>query len=195
MYYTSAITSIGLAIAATCVVLNFYYKKTKMPAWLRRLVLGKLASCIRIETKFNQKKRQLQTSDQVIANSSTIENESEPTQFGVTLKSINHRRRQSHEAPDSETDIKAENDMHTNGMSNGNLSRHCSSVKDKHGSKEQVSSEETVEEECEREWRTASRVIDRVVLVTGMVVAIITSGTIFLQAPRVRDALVGKDDL
>lgn len=194
MYYTSAITSIGLAIAATCVVLNFYYRKTKMPSWLRPLVLGKLASCIRLDTEFNQKKRQLQSSEQVIANPITIDNESE-TQFGVTLKSINHRRQHSHEVPEPETDIKVETDIQTNGMSNGNLRRHCSSVRAKSDPKEQVPNEETTEEDWEREWRTASRVLDRIVLVTGMVVAVITSGTIFLQAPRVRDMLMGKDSL
>ena len=51
-YYTVAIFEIGLAIAATCVVLNFYYSKTKMPGWMRTLLLRTLAPIFKVKMKY-----------------------------------------------------------------------------------------------------------------------------------------------
>ena len=46
-----AIFEIGLAIAATCIVLNFYYSKTKMQGWIKTVLLKTLAPLVRVKIR------------------------------------------------------------------------------------------------------------------------------------------------
>ena len=68
-YYTVAIFEIGLAIAATCLVLNFYYSKTKMPGWLKTILLRTLAPLVRVKVKRRRLsvKESLRSTDEVAA--------------------------------------------------------------------------------------------------------------------------------
>lgn len=188
MYYTSCIVSISLAILTTCIVLNFYYKTTAMPRWVQRLILGWLARIFGVKTRLH--KKQNDESLHTISNSRVVDNGGIDNNM-IILKSISTIGTQNNSIDVSEPgEEKVDACILSNGVTNEGIKKR--SVKSK---KEQASA--TTYKEFEpsvnnvEDWRTASRIIDRVCVVIGFVLAIATTVGIFLQAPRVRDFIFG----
>ncbi|KAK3748462.1 hypothetical protein QZH41_019110 [Actinostola sp. cb2023] len=50
-YYSSAIAEIGLALLATSIILNFHYRKTRMPTCLRTIIFSYLGPIVRLRNK------------------------------------------------------------------------------------------------------------------------------------------------
>ncbi|XP_068702267.1 uncharacterized protein [Montipora foliosa] len=53
MYYSVSIMEIGTALGATCIILNFHHRNTRMPKWFHKIVLEWIAKLVRyiIENK------------------------------------------------------------------------------------------------------------------------------------------------
>lgn len=208
-YYTVAIFEIGLAIAATCVVLNFYYSKTKMPGWMRTLLLRTLAPIFKVKMKyrsFSFKDNQL-PNDVVHAHEVGHNPAFESYNIGdgglgwggisdvfeqnqaLTLSSVNVA---SHEplrySPEEEEQV-MNPAVKLNGVSlRGNVSELNDKAANKDTAKTSENKEPTLQQliEWQEEWRTASRVLDRIIIVCSIAIGCISAAVIFFQAPRVR---------
>ncbi|XP_074621843.1 neuronal acetylcholine receptor subunit alpha-10-like isoform X2 [Acropora palmata] len=209
-YYTVAIFEIGLAIAATCVVLNFYYSKTKMPGWMRTLLLRTLAPIFKVKMKyrsFSFKDNQL-PNDVVHAHEVGHNPAFESYNIGdgglgwggisdvfeqnqdLTLSSVNVA---SHEplrySPEEEEEQVMSPALKLNGVSlRGNVSELNDKAANKDTAKTSENKEPTLQQliEWQEEWRTASRVLDRIIIVCSIAIGCISAAVIFFQAPRVR---------
>lgn len=181
MYYTACIVAISLAILSTCIVLNFYYKTTNMPRWVQRFILGWLAQILGIKTRINRK--QQEEFHPIISNTHT---NGDTDHNVVILRSVTTLGAQNNDANEDDDEKR---DNLTNGTADGEL-RNRRSTKSK---KVQTSQPNKVSKEDNTEdWRTASRVLDRMSAIIGFVLAVATTVGIFLQAPRVRDFISGK---
>lgn len=201
-----AIFEIGLAIAATCIVLNFYYSKTKMPGWIKTVLLKTLAPVVRVKIKarrFSAKESQRSTdmahAREVIYNPTfeTFNLSDGNVIFGgrtdafeqnqnVTVTSINVRK-------DSLT-CSADEEEHANHPStncNGVSIRRNPSKRGKETPRKETTPENKQPSwkqmiEWQDEWRAASQVLDRVIIISSVVIGCVSAAVIFLQAPRVR---------
>lgn len=187
MYYTACIIAISLAILATCIVLNFYYRQTKMPGWLRRILLGPLARffCIGARTAQDQNPDKQQSFTNLVTSG---ESDQEFSHNVVILKSITPMNSQQNNEIIGENDAKTEN--HNNGTANAVLKNRKNSQR-KNINKPKPTPVSAPFNDNEDDWRRASRVVDRVSMAIGLVMALSTTAGIFLQAPRVRDFILG----
>ena len=204
-----AIFEIGLAIAATCIVLNFYYSKTKMPGWIKTVLLKTLAPLVRVKIR----RRRLSIKDiqrstenghaQDVIHNPTFESFNnadlglgrdwvgdvfEQSQ-NVSITSVNFRK-DSISADDEEDSSRNINNVGKN--CNGITLTNKSTKRKENAYKKETTSE--IKEpswhqviEWQDEWRAASQVLDRVIIITSVFVGFVSAAVIFLQAPRVRD--------
>ena len=207
-YYTVAIFEIGLAIAATCVVLNFYYSKTKMPGWVKTFLLEKLAPVFKVKikarrfsTKESQRSIDATHAQDVVHNPAFdtfnlsdgglnwvgITDVFEQNQ-NVAITSVSMRK-------DSLSYSAEEEEQTNNSVSNLNgvsLRRNPSKRGEKTLNKETARKSETKEPtwqqmiEWQDEWRAASQVLDRIIIIFSILIGCVSAAVIFLQAPRVR---------
>ncbi|XP_068719748.1 neuronal acetylcholine receptor subunit alpha-3-like isoform X2 [Montipora capricornis] len=209
-YYTVAIFEIGLAIAATCVVLNFYYSKTKMPGWMRTLFLKTMAPVLRVNIrsrhfsfKDNQLPKEVLHAHEVTHNPAFdslnitdggrgwggITDVFEQSQ-SVTLTSVNASVKESlsydHATEEEQEESPA---LKLNGVSlRGKVSTLAEKTTSKNTTKTLEKKEPTLQQmiEWQDEWRAASQVLDRIIIVFSVIIGFISAAAIFLQAPRVR---------
>jgi len=207
-YYTVAIFEIGLAIAATCIVLNFYYCKTKMPGWIKTVLLKTLAPLVRVKIR----RRRLSI---IEGQRSTENGHAQDVIHNPTFESFNHAdlglgrdwvgdvfesqnvsitsvnlRKDSISADDEEDSSRNINNAGKN--CNGKTIRHVSTKRKENPYKKETTSEINEPSwqqviEWQDEWRAASQVLDRIIIITSVSVGCVSAAVIFLQAPRVRD--------
>ncbi|KAL9973526.1 hypothetical protein ACROYT_G019995 [Oculina patagonica] len=208
-YYTVAIFEIGMAIAATCIILNFYYSKTKMPGWIKTIFLKILAPVVRVKVRkrrFSMRESQRTTDAghaQDIIHNPTFENfnhadglawvgevfEQNPN---VSITSVNLRK-DSFTADDENDSSRSINNAGKN--CNGNAKRNISTKRKEKPSFNKETTSESNEPswqqmiEWQDEWRAASQVFDRVVIISSVLIGFVSAAVIFLQAPRVRKML------
>ena len=209
-YYTVAIFEIGLAIAATCVVLNFYYSQTKMPGWIKTILLETLAPIVRVKIRrrrFSIRESQRSTEAghaQDVIHNPTFEpfNHSEGglgvTWVGdvfeqdqnVSITSMNLRK---DSLSAGEEDDSSRNVNNCGKNCNG-IGKNSIKLKEKVANNKETTSkikdpswEQMIE--WQDEWRAASQVLDRVIIIFSVVIGCISAAVIFLQAPRVRQML------
>ncbi len=201
-----------MAIAATCIILNFYYSKTKMPGWIKTIFLKILAPVVRVKVRkrrFSMRESQRTTDAghaQDIIHNPTFENfnhadgglglawvgevfEQNPN---VSITSVNLRK-DSFTADDENDSNRSINNAgkNCNGIAKRNIST-------KHKDKPSFNKETTTDSnepswqqmiEWQDEWRAASQVFDRVVIISSVLIGFVSAAVIFLQAPRVRQML------
>jgi hypothetical protein len=187
-YYSSAIAEIGLALLATSIVLNFHYRKNKMPSWLRKSIFSLLGPIVNLKKTKTQDKflrRNTKRSDgnsndkehyvkgncelkslNLLQNDS-VSNECESRNECQCGKNLNNIR---------ETQILDDTD-HNAGQ------EHRSRVED-HNDRENIDSNVI-------EWQQAARILDRFILLLAITVSVCTFAAIFIQAPRVKAQLFG----
>lgn len=208
-YYTVAIFEIGLAIAATCIVLNFYYSKTKMPGWIKTVLLKTLAPLVRVKIRrrrLSKRESQRPTENghaQDVIHNPTFESFNhadlglgrdwvgdvfEQNQ-SVSITSVNLRK-DSISVNDDEDSSRNINNAGKN--CNGIALRNVSTKRKENTFKNETTSELTEPSwqqviEWQDEWRAASQVLDRVIIITSVFIGFVSAAVIFLQAPRVRE--------
>lgn len=197
-YYSSAILEIGLALFATCVILNFYYQRSVMPGWLKRLMFNILGPIVRIKyTPQTSKKTRRTSRKNLVEENFDLTSQSDASYSGpCELRKMNvvnetvcegngrcgedfqplpiQRMRDRTRSSTRETPI---------------LNDH---VVEKQQGKyvfEQVDSSREAEELLNNnmDWQMAAKILDRVVLILGILISVATFLAIFLQAPRVRE--------
>ncbi|XP_020629808.1 neuronal acetylcholine receptor subunit alpha-3-like [Orbicella faveolata] len=208
-YYTVAIFEIGLAIAATCIVLNFYYSKTKMPGWIKTVLLKTLAPLVRVKIR----RRRLSTREsqrptenghaQDVIHNPTFEPFSH-ADLGLSRDWVGDVFEQNQNVSITSVNLRKDSisvDEEENSSRNiNNAGKNCNGITLRNMStkrKENTYKKETTSEinepswqqviEWQDEWRAASQVLDRVIIITSVLVGCVSAAVIFLQAPRVRD--------
>ncbi|XP_048589493.1 neuronal acetylcholine receptor subunit alpha-3 isoform X2 [Nematostella vectensis] len=183
VYYTVTISAIGLGLAATCIVINFYYKKTEMPQWMKVLMLGALADILRVERTYLYYAQKQKISSQINMDSSFLDKIMDGTENSCPDELLSN--------VDDQEDISDERESIQ--LENGVKHRRSPIVrlkfKKKAVKKQVVSSEAedtTQAKMWEEEWKTASRVVDRLSLCIGLLLGLCATASIFLQAPRIR---------
>lgn len=211
-YYTVAIFEIGLAIAATCLVLNFYYSKTKMPGWLKTILLKTLAPLVRVKVKRRQ--LSVKESQRSTDGGHALDTIHNPTfeafkhsdnglgltwvgdvfeqNSAVSVMSVNLRK---DSVADDEVDSK-QNINNCGKNCNGIAGKGNHSIKLKEKLVQDKGSTPEIKEpslhqmiEWQDEWRAASQVLDRLIIIFSVIIGCVSAAVIFLQAPRVRQML------
>lgn len=201
-YYSSAITEIGLALFATCVILNFYYQRSVMPRWLKRLMFNVLGPLVRIKyepigTRGKTKRKSRK--------GFIVEENCDLTQLSENSYSAPCEMRKM--SVINETKCEANGCCSDAGQPPSLIqrtrSRTQSSVREtpilndhvdhKQQGKyvfepvDEMHTEEMIRMNNHMDWQMAAKVLDRVVLILGILISFATFLAIFLQAPRVRE--------
>lgn len=197
-YYSTAITEIGLALFATCVILNFYYKEDVMPNWLKIFMFRVLGPMVRIKYKYKLSNEANKNS----RNHSLLEDNcelaeltgnhfSEPCKSGKKCTIDEARceengnsgscRENDRRLSTQRNRRRTQSSLPETPILNDHLSdNHSDKYTDEESFGIQTSSHL-------KDWQTAAKIIDRVVLFLGLLISIATFLAIFLQAPRVRE--------
>lgn len=203
MYYSVSIMEIGTALGATCIILNFHHRNTKMPSWFHKIVLEWLAKLVWYKPRY-------------LHCHFTSESEDETVQSKLQTNSGPERKRNDAFDLDRES-IEFEMDLYDESRGgrdqvplaqNGNLSLPANngtrkrSIRRKTQDTEIEASEvqfpETrfsfydvnKEEFYKKQWQDAARILDRFLLVASFVIGSISAMSIFLQSPRIRGLFI-----
>ncbi|XP_078370582.1 neuronal acetylcholine receptor subunit alpha-10-like isoform X2 [Oculina patagonica] len=204
-YYSSAITEIGLALFATCVILNFYYQRSTMPKWLKKLMFRILGPLVRIKyepagakSKTNRKSRKQQfiVEENCDLTQSPESSYSAPCEMR-RLDPINETKCEGngccgdviHRQPSliqrtrsrTQSSIR-ETPILDDHMENRQQGKYVFEPVD-----ELRDHEEMIRFNNHLDWQMAAKILDRVVLILGILISFATFLGIFLQAPRVRE--------
>ena len=210
MYYSVSIMEIGTALAATCIILNFHHRKTKMPNWFRKLVLVWLARLVRFKprcTYIKAKKRADRSSCEDSAAKAIKATNTTDLKLNDAYD-FDFERRDSLEFDTSliETNqghhvgVDELGTTHNGGMPSSSLARQRSLIKRSQGEKPSAHEMQIKdplyepfdyvrEDFMRKEWQDAARVLDRVLLVVSIVIGSVSAMAIFLQSPRIRQML------
>lgn len=201
MYYSVSIMEIGTALGATCIILNFHHRNTKMPGWFHKIVLEWLAKLVRYEPACNR----------LLLNAEAL---NESTQKIIQLNTTSDRKR--NDAFDLEREsIEYEMDLFEESRAgrdqvplaqNGNVpTNHVTrkrSVKRKPQDTETETTEVHIseakfpaydfskEEFYKKQWQDAARILDRFLLLASIVIGSVSAMSIFLQSPRIRGLFI-----
>ena len=211
MYYSVSIMEIGTALAATCIILNFHHRKTKMPNWFRKLVLVWLAKLVKFKPRciyISSKKR----SQRALSTDESAAKVNKPNKTTDLKRNdaydFEFERRESLEYDANLIEANQGHHLgrdqigvaHNGGVPASGLSRQRSIIKrsqieDPGALDMQINDPDYepfdyVREDFRRkEWQDAARVLDRVLLVVSIVIGSVSAMAIFLQSPRIREML------
>ena len=203
MYYSVSIMEIGTALGATCIILNFHHRNTKMPNWFHKIVLEWMAKLVWYKPRCVMSQ----------LNSGSVD---ENAQAILQVNSGSDRKR--NDAFDVDRDsIEFEMDLYEEPRGgreqvplaqNGNLSISTGHVTRKRSVKRKPQDNETEatevqisetrfpiydvskEEIYKKQWQDAARILDRFLLVASFVIGSISAMSIFLQSPRIRELFI-----
>ena len=190
-YYSSAIVEIGLALFATCVILNFYHRKSPMPGWLQKVMFRALGPIVFI--KYNPKKSQDTTRSR-----STISRKYSNEDIPLSRIKGHTRTRSVISEPSQASDsCNTAHDSPSQCTCRGIHSRiyETAPLKDKepilfnHPVTESENSEAGEMAKNSKDWQMAAHILDRVILVLAIFVSVVTFVALFVQAPRVRELI------
>ena len=199
-YYTVAIFEIGLAIAATCIVLNFHHRKTKMPRWMKVLMLEKLASVLMIDNKKLKWMKEEKLNDHEVGQV-YLENQCQSfentcicngTELGFASSNEVHLESvKRNEDNGDERSVGLRSDETPSDMLNGEPCRsHNTPVKKPETTQRKSMGNPMSHSQAllwQEEWQTTARVLDRFIIIFAVVIGCASAVGIFLQAPRVRE--------
>ena len=198
-YYSSAITEIGLALFSTCVILNFYYKRDTMPSWMKTLMFRVLGPLVRIKYKpqqiTNKFKRRSCKQFLIEENCELSEITGNSYSGPCEVRKMNIISEGSCEEngscnevqqrlPIQRTRSRTQNSIHETPVLNDHVGNHHQG-KYIFGTDDESRDDELTNNHTD--WQTAAKILDRVVLILGIVISVATFLAIFLQAPRVRE--------
>lgn len=203
MYYSVSIMEIGTALGATCIILNFHHRNTKMPNWFHKIVLEWMAKLVWYKPRCVMSQ----------LNSRSVE---ENAQSILQVNSGSDRKR--NDAFDVDRDsIEFEMDLYEEPRGgreqvplaqNGNLSISTGHITRKRSVKRKPQDNETEETEVQisetrfpiydvskeeiykKQWQDAARILDRFLLVASFVIGSVSAMSIFLQSPRIRELFI-----
>ncbi|KAM7446837.1 hypothetical protein ABFA07_004947 [Porites harrisoni] len=203
MYYSVSIMEIGTALGATCIILNFHHRNTKMPNWFHKIVLEWLAKLVWYKPRY-------------LHCHLTTESEDETVQTKLQTNSGPERKRNDAFDLDRES-IEFEMDLFDESRGgrdqvplaqNGNLSVPANNGTRKRSIRRKTQDTETEtsevqfpetrfpfydvnkEEIYKKQWQDAARILDRFLLVASFVIGSISAMSIFLQSPRIRGLFI-----
>lgn len=197
-YYSSAITEIGMALFATCVILNFYYKRDAMPNWLKPFMFSILGPLVRIKYKYHptSKTKRKSRKEFLIEENRELSEISGSSYSGpceVRKMSIINEANCEENGSCNEVEqrvsvqrmrSRTQGSIHETPILNDHRANH------RQGKYVFESDDETRDLEMtnnHKDWQMAAKILDRVVLVLGILISVATFLAIFLQAPRVRE--------
>ena len=202
-YYSSAITEIGLALFATCVILNFYYQRSAMPRWLKRLMFNVLGPLVRIKYeplgKTNRKSRKRKSF--IVEENCDLVQLSENSYSGpCEMRKMSIINETKCEGNGCCSDVSQPSLLQrTRSRTQGSV-RETPILNDHVDHKQQgkyvfepvdeLHTDETTRMNNHMDWQMAAKILDRVVLILGILISFATFLAIFLQAPRVREIFV-----
>ncbi|XP_048589485.1 neuronal acetylcholine receptor subunit alpha-7 isoform X2 [Nematostella vectensis] len=204
MYYSVSIMEIGTALAATCIILNFYHRKTKMPPWFRKVVLVWLAPMVKCKPRYTTREiLDAQNEESVmkmiainknsdIKRNEVFEFDRDSIEFDMDLLESNNQCRAN-----QKDQLAPNGSVAANGSprrrQRGGQDEDDVSVDHKPSDPimvHQMQLSDRLNEEIRRkEWQDAAQVLDRVLLVVSIVIGSTSAAAIFLQSPRIRELL------
>ena len=190
-YYSSAIVEICLALFSTCVILNFYHRKSPMPGWLQKVMFRALGPMVFI--KYNPKKSQDTTRSR-----STISRKY--SNEDIPLSRLNGHTRKNSVISEPSQAAESCNTAHDSpsqctcrGIHNRIYETAPSTDKEpvifSHPPTEWENSEAGEMAKNSKDWQMAAHILDRVILVLAIFVSVVTFVALFVQAPRVRELI------
>ena len=198
IYYTVSIFEIGMAMAMNCLVLNFYHRNQRMSPFIRKILLGKLAKFLRVETNggrfskdstFDETLGELDSNFSKALSSNTInlgqisqinnDKESDKanlSHMGSMRSSL--KDRSNHEDGVDETNLRSTSPLLVRRISK----KRCEggAVGNGYGIKS-VNSNRNAEE-----WKDAAKVLDRLLLAISIIIGVVSASAIFMQSKRFR---------
>ena len=187
-----------MALFATCVILNFYYKQDTMPNWLKLFMFRILGRLVLIKYEFKVKKKKKRNRKELLIEENcelpelTGNKYSGPYDVGKmsTINENNCEENGSHTDPEQRPPvqrkrtrtrslIRAETPLLSDREANSRHHEHCILEPDHEKQDDELNKNRA-------DWQMAAKILDRLVLVLGIVISIATFLAIFLQAPRVR---------
>lgn len=201
-YYSSAITEIGLALFATCVILNFYYQRSLMPRWLKRLMFNILGPLVRIkyEPIGNTKKKKSRKSFIVKENCDLTQLSENPYSAPCEMRKMSIINETKCEENGCCSDVGQQSLLQRTRSRTQSSVRETPILNDHVDHKQQgkyvfepvdeLHTEEMIKMNNHMDWQMAAKILDRVVLILGILISFATFLAIFLQAPRVREMFV-----
>ena len=201
IYYTVSIFEIGMAMALNCLVLNFYHRNQRMSPLVRKLLLGKLATFLRVEMTprklsredtFEESVDEVETSFGKGMNANSIglvplsqvkiekDTESENLKrLGSFRGSLKERLVSNHDNETEEMNARSQSPL---------LSRKSMQARNDGGNMRNGSLKRNAMEtkRNEEEWKDAAKVLDRLLLAISIVIGVVSASVIFLQSKRFR---------
>ena len=201
IYYTVSIFEIGMAMALNCLVLNFYHRNQRMSPLVRRLLLGKLATFLRVEMTprklsredtFEESVDEVETSFGKGMNANSIglgplsqvkidkDTESDNLKrLGSFRGSLKERLVNNHDSETEEINTRSQSPL---------LSRKAIQTRNDGGNMRNGSLKRNAMEtkRNEEEWKDAAKVLDRLLLAISIVIGVVSASVIFLQSERFR---------
>ena len=201
IYYTVSIFEIGMAMALNCLVLNFYHRNQRMSPLVRRLLLGKLATFLRVEMTprklsredtFEESVDEVETSFGKAMNANSIglgplsqvkiEKDTESDnlkRLGSFRGSLKERLVNNHDNETEEMNTRSQSPL---------LSRKAIQTRSDGGNMRNGSLKRNAMEtkRNEEEWKDAAKVLDRLLLAISIVIGVVSASVIFLQSERFR---------
>lgn len=201
-YYSSAITEIGLALFATCVILNFYYQRSVMPRWLKRLMFDILGPLVRIkyEPIGKTKKKKSRKSFIVKENCDLAQLSENSYSAPCEMRKMSIINETKCEGNGCCSDVGQPSLLQRTRSRTQSIVRETPILNDHMDHKQQgkymfepvdeLHTEEMIKMNNHMDWQMAAKILDRVVLILGILISFATFLAIFLQAPRVREMFV-----
>ena len=187
-----------MALFATCVILNFYYKQDTMPNWLKLFMFRILGRLVLIKYEFKVKKKKKRNRKELLIEENcelpelTGNKYSGPYDVGKmsTINENNCEENGSYTDPEQRPPVQRKR-TRTRSLIRAETpllsDREANSHHHEHGILEPDHEKQDDELNKNRaDWQMAAKILDRLVLVLGIVISIATFLAIFLQAPRVR---------
>ena len=184
-FFVASMVEIGLALIATCFVLNLYEgtgPSSEVPHWVRVLLIDILAPILRVTPPKEKPQRRFNPTNQNIHSYSPImpEHNGNHLEMDVNPKDVLVI------APKVGDKILTSRDF-INSVNENNIRHRAPSTQDKLLEGINVLAERAKEqekqEELKEEWETVAKVIDRFFLLLFIATVAISTSLIFLQRP------------
>ncbi|KAK2563552.1 Neuronal acetylcholine receptor subunit alpha-7 [Acropora cervicornis] len=203
MYYSVSIMEIGTALGATCIILNFHHRNTKMPSWFHKMVLEWIAKlvmykprCVMPQLNSGSMDEKAQTVLQGNSGSERKRNDAfdldrESIEFEMDLfEDPRGGREQAPLAQNGNLDIPTNHVIRRRSIKRKPQDME-SEIPDEHIIETRFTDYDFSQEEIyKKQWQDAARILDRLLLVASFIIGSASAMGIFLQSPRIRELFI-----
>lgn len=204
MYYSVSIMEIGTALGATCIILNFHHRNTRMPKWFHKIVLEWIAKLVRYKPRclmpqFNSELMNENAQKVLQGNSGydrkcndTLDVDRESIEFEMDLfEDPRGGREQVSLAQNGNLNIPTSHVTRRRSVKRKPLDTAESDTSEAHITETRFKDYDFNQEEFyKKQWQDAARILDRFLLVASFVIGSISAMGIFLQSPRIRELFI-----